>query len=70
MSVTNKDQPWELPKVPGEYTGWKKVEVKGPPRPSGGPSWGVNCTVPMPERYGGFLVQNGNNLNKVLMCTI
>ena len=25
-------QAWELPKVPGEYTGWKKTEVQWPPR--------------------------------------
>ena len=37
MSVVNKDPAWELPKVPGEYTGWKKIEVQGPPRPGGGP---------------------------------
>ena len=41
-------QAWELPNVPGEYTGWKRAEVKGPPRP-GGRSRGGNTPPPLSE---------------------
>ena len=53
----------ELSNVPGEYIGWKKAEIQGPPRPSGGlgGGGGVNLTklgckyahrhtIPMPAK--------------------
>ena len=36
LKINDTHQAWELPKVPGEYTGCKKAEVQGPPRPVGG----------------------------------
>ena len=33
LKINDTHQVWELPKVPGEYTGCKKAEVQGPPSP-------------------------------------
>ena len=51
-----------MTKVPGEHTGWKKVEVQGPPRPGGR---GVANLRPFPLVTTIFIVNFAVVLNNV-----